>query len=67
MSEMPLVQTLQTAAGLLEGNEELRQQVLMGCDRISNPSTRIAVFGPFNLANPLSSMLYWETGYCRWI
>ncbi|PZD70716.1 Bacterial dynamin-like protein [Acaryochloris thomasi RCC1774] len=48
MSEIPLVQTLQTAVGLLEGNEELRQQVLTGCDRISNPSTRIAVFGPFN-------------------
>ncbi len=46
--EMPLVNTLQTAAGLLDGNEELRQQVLRSCDRISNPTTRIAVFGPFN-------------------
>jgi anion-transporting ArsA/GET3 family ATPase len=48
MFEMPLVKTLQTAAGLLEGNEELRQQVLRGCDRIVTPNTCIVVFGPFN-------------------
>ncbi|MGB7416848.1 MAG: dynamin family protein [Thermosynechococcaceae cyanobacterium] len=49
-ADIPLVTTLQTAVGLFEGHAELRQQVLKGCDRISNPNTRIAIFGPFNLA-----------------
>lgn len=48
MSEISLIQTLQTAVGLLDGHDALRQQVLQGCDRISHPNTRIAVFGPFN-------------------
>ncbi|MGF1600938.1 MAG: dynamin [Chloroflexi bacterium AL-N5] len=47
-ADLPLVTTLHTAVGLLEGHQELRQQILRGCDRILNFNIRIAIFGPFN-------------------
>ncbi|ESA38578.1 dynamin family protein [Leptolyngbya sp. Heron Island J] len=45
----PLLITLRKAVGLLDNNNaELKSDVLGQCDRISNPSLRITVFGPFN-------------------
>lgn len=47
--EMPLVDALRAAAKRLEEYAELQQRVIRGCDRISNLTVRIAVFGPFNV------------------
>ncbi|MEM1254952.1 MAG: dynamin family protein [Cyanobacteria bacterium P01_H01_bin.21] len=44
-----LTNTLQKAVGLLDPDRaELKATVLRQCDRIANPTLRIAVFGPFN-------------------
>ena len=43
------VSILRRAAGLLdEGQTALRTEVIETCDRLNNPTCRIAVFGPFN-------------------
>ena len=49
-TEIPLLTTLQKAAGLLERPEDadLRQQLVRLNDRFTSPALRIAVFGPFN-------------------
>lgn len=46
----PLIQTLQTAVGVLElqNTDELRREVLAVCDRSTKSTLRLAVFGPFN-------------------
>ncbi|MEO0887841.1 MAG: dynamin family protein [Cyanobacteria bacterium J06648_10] len=44
-----LVEALRRAAGLLEMSQSsLKAEVIEACDRIHNPTYRIAVFGPFN-------------------
>ena len=43
------VAILQKAVGLLNPTQaELKKQLLQQCDRITNPTLRITVFGPFN-------------------
>ena len=44
----PFLITLRKAVGLLDNSIDLKNDVLGQCDRISNPSLRITVFGPFN-------------------
>ncbi|MGD1952501.1 MAG: dynamin family protein [Leptolyngbyaceae cyanobacterium] len=46
---LPMTTALRKAVGLLDpGHAELKATVLRQCDRIANPTLRIAVFGPFN-------------------
>ncbi|MEL6493124.1 MAG: dynamin family protein [Cyanobacteria bacterium J06621_3] len=49
ISQDQLVEALRRAAGLLEMSQSsLKAEVIEACDRIHNPTYRIAVFGPFN-------------------
>ncbi|MBD2001620.1 dynamin family protein [Leptolyngbya sp. FACHB-541] len=43
-----LLDHLRAAVGLLDAQTALRQDVLNVCDRLTHPTFRIAVFGPFN-------------------
>ncbi|MBD2068042.1 dynamin family protein [Leptolyngbya sp. FACHB-671] len=43
-----LLDHLRAAVGLLDAQTGLRQDVLNVCDRLTHPTFRIAVFGPFN-------------------
>ena len=48
-SARDLVSLLQRAAGLLDDTERsLKAEVIEACDRLTHPTYRIAVFGPFN-------------------
>ena len=49
LSSSSLVNTLQKAAGMLDASHaDLKTQILCQCDRITQPTLRIVVFGPFN-------------------
>ena len=47
--QSPLVTTLQRAAGLLDDSQlELKAEIVESCDRLTHPTYRVAIFGPFN-------------------
>ena len=44
-----LVSLLRRSVGLLDDvYSELKADIIVACDRINNPTYRVAVFGPFN-------------------